>query len=349
MSSTTASTMNDLIFENINDEYGRGKFGNFNVIIMKKNGYINVTKLCKDGGKEFRKWRENKNSTEFIEEFSSDVGIPAADFLIVINSGNTNILIRGTYAHPELVPHIASWVSAKFARKVSRIVNDYFGREARLENERLKYENVNLKGENVNLMGKLEEMEKKADEERKKSDEERKKAEEERKKSDEERKKAEERYANLCKQYNITHIKLDTTHEKLDIANDRIEVMEEKLDTVAEIVVPKTKNLLTHEMFCLLKHENNNDDEFEYYAICGQIKYVKNTKNKKIKTDNMTEVLTIDCTPNTKNLLHRIKEQLKDRIQFRGNKIDRNTITERQLIKKINDINDEKYEVCDVK
>lgn len=34
--------------------------------------------------------------------------------------------IRGTYAHPDLIPHIATWASQKFALKVSKIVNEYF-------------------------------------------------------------------------------------------------------------------------------------------------------------------------------------------------------------------------------
>ena len=31
----------------------------------------------------------------------------------------------GTYAHHDLVPHIAVWISLKFAVKVSRVVNSY--------------------------------------------------------------------------------------------------------------------------------------------------------------------------------------------------------------------------------
>jgi len=60
-----------------------------------------------------------------LESFSFDLDIPKSGLLIVINSGNTDTLIRGTYAHPDLVPHIASWVSPKFAIKVSGIINKW--------------------------------------------------------------------------------------------------------------------------------------------------------------------------------------------------------------------------------
>ena len=38
-------------------------------------------------------------------------------------------MICGTYAHPDLIPHIASWASHKFARKVGRIINNYLVQE----------------------------------------------------------------------------------------------------------------------------------------------------------------------------------------------------------------------------
>jgi hypothetical protein len=37
--------------------------------------------------------------------------------------------LKGTYVHPHLAPHIASWVSPEFAVKVSQIVNSYIVRD----------------------------------------------------------------------------------------------------------------------------------------------------------------------------------------------------------------------------
>ena len=57
--------LEELVFENINEEYGWGKYGNFKVLIRKKDGYINLTKLCRDGGKEFPDWTRLKCATLF--------------------------------------------------------------------------------------------------------------------------------------------------------------------------------------------------------------------------------------------------------------------------------------------
>ena len=142
--------MNDLIFENINDEYAYGKYGDFNVIIMKKNGYINVTKLCKHGGKDFKHWVGTQQSQELFKGLKTELGIEQP-LITIRRSVVGNLLVTGTYAHPDLVPHIASWVSVKFAVMMFSIVNDQLAIER-------------LKDENVSLTAKIKEMEKKADE-----------------------------------------------------------------------------------------------------------------------------------------------------------------------------------------
>src|SRR5438552_1007288 len=95
--------------------------------MMKDNGYINITKLCKNGGKQFKHWKELKNSKEmmtfyehkinqsskadtlipFDQSISSAV-IPAdqpTNQIIVIQSvtggkGDDYDICRGTYLHP---------------------------------------------------------------------------------------------------------------------------------------------------------------------------------------------------------------------------------------------------------
>ena len=118
--------MNDckeIVFEKINDDYGYGKYGEFEVIIDLKTGYINATKLCKYGGKRFRDWLKNSESKNLVQEFTNCLGIPK-EKLLQTRTGVPNNL-RGTYVHPDLIPHIASWVSPRFCIMISRIINDW--------------------------------------------------------------------------------------------------------------------------------------------------------------------------------------------------------------------------------
>jgi len=77
----------------------------------------------------------------------------------------------------------------------------------------------------------------------------------------------------------------------------------------------------------LLRKKNfvkRNKKEYEYYAICGQVKYTNFKANKMVEEENYEEILRIEYTPNTKNLLHRLKEQNFERftIDFSSNKFN---------------------------
>jgi len=131
-------------FKDINDDYSWGKYGDFKVIIMKENGYINVTKICNDAktkngkGKKFANWKENTTASAIMKEISTVSGLLESELLISKTAGSKNLtIIRGTYAHPDLIPHIASWASPSFAVRVSKIINKYFIKKAMKEKEKL--------------------------------------------------------------------------------------------------------------------------------------------------------------------------------------------------------------------
>jgi len=130
-----------IIFEKINDTFSKGMYAGFVVLIMNKNGYVNVTKLCKNifiehkkifndaKEKEFRHWKLLDNAKELIEAISEPVRNPTNSVIVSITTGTNDL--RGTYVHPDLVPHIASWASPTIAIKISKIVNEYFANDER--------------------------------------------------------------------------------------------------------------------------------------------------------------------------------------------------------------------------
>ena len=54
--------LSEIAFEQISGNYWYGQYGDFKVIMMKDCGYVNATKLCTDGGKEFNKWARLEHS-----------------------------------------------------------------------------------------------------------------------------------------------------------------------------------------------------------------------------------------------------------------------------------------------
>jgi hypothetical protein len=129
--SNIQKTMTELIYEAVTPEYGWGKYGKFRVLIRRKDGYINSTKLCKDGGKELFHYMENKCSKELIECVVSSIDTSRDKIIQKIMIGPNDL--RGTYVHQDLIPHIASWVSSRFAVQISIILRQW--RALSAENE----------------------------------------------------------------------------------------------------------------------------------------------------------------------------------------------------------------------
>ncbi|AVL94355.1 putative KilA-N domain-containing protein [Megavirus vitis] len=146
----------NIIFENINEKFAVGKFGDFEVIINRDNGYINATQLCKDCGERFSNWKRNDKSNELINALLKQLNSRAQNRvaensrtqkraaekideskIIMEIKGGKLIKIRGTYVHPKLIINIASWCSTEYSLKVSDIMMEYHTKEAVEEKEKL--------------------------------------------------------------------------------------------------------------------------------------------------------------------------------------------------------------------
>ena len=86
-----------------------------------EDGYINITNLCKAGGKEFKHWNSLGKTKAFLKALSTAVGIPTA-ILIQLGTGSkfgTTEETTGTWVHPQVAINIAQWISPQFDVKVS--------------------------------------------------------------------------------------------------------------------------------------------------------------------------------------------------------------------------------------
>jgi cell division protein FtsB len=174
--------MEDIKIVDINDDYVSGKYANFEIIIMKRNNYINATKLCNSinliegTNKKFKKWKIISRTQELLDELQEHVNqiYPANSESenecdnkrnLMITMKNLESKLSGTYVHPDLIPDIASWCSPRFALKVSRI-NKYYNNKTIQEkdvvvkklnkiikeNDKLSDQIDNLKDQNTNLI-----------------------------------------------------------------------------------------------------------------------------------------------------------------------------------------------------
>jgi hypothetical protein len=282
----TTNLITKLAYENIDDTYSKARYGSFEVFMNMKTGYINATKLCADGGKLLKNWSANKNSQELIIECLESHGLGSQPVTMSV-SGGQNTTIRGTYAHPDLIPHIASWVSPKFAIKVSKIVNDFLIREREEEIRRLT-------GEKSELVKMLEESEKRRKEDHKESL---------------------KMLEDMKKQNEKTDQKLDDAHKKLDKADNdiedlqcKVEIVSERLDIVIDEVVPPCPVVELREEIGIWKL-NDKSSKFTHKVFCRQIKTAHIARSRLLKEfPNATLFREINPSPNSKNFLHNLKD-----------------------------------------
>ncbi|CCU56499.1 N1R/p28-like protein [Mythimna separata entomopoxvirus 'L'] len=148
------SSLNDICYEKIKDSFYYGLFSDFKLIIDKNTGYFNATKLCKDGGRRFKKWLENYKSKELIRYIDDNTPSPNSGRVCVYdnfnikyknnviyeiyfkNNDKINDIVSGTYVSKDLVLSISIWISNEFYIKCSNIIENYY-----INDFKLKYEN----------------------------------------------------------------------------------------------------------------------------------------------------------------------------------------------------------------
>jgi hypothetical protein len=90
------------------------------IVMREEDGYINVSELCKAGGKAFKHWNVNDRSKAFLTVLKRSVGIPTDLLISSIMTGPNET--RGTWAHPQVAINIAQWISPEFDVQVSKWV-----------------------------------------------------------------------------------------------------------------------------------------------------------------------------------------------------------------------------------
>lgn len=155
-----ALDLRDVIYEDINDTYARGKIGPFDLIMNKTNGYFNASKMCsdaiamKESKQDFNEWTRTGRSKRVQNEVSKVYpGFPPNDLLKKVTNVPTEL--RGWYVHPRLVIPIANWISPRFEIMASAIVSNYYVKDFIAEKDTLIKEQKRELGEHVSTINDL--------------------------------------------------------------------------------------------------------------------------------------------------------------------------------------------------
>jgi hypothetical protein len=294
-----------ITFQSVDNEYEWGTYFDFKVLIMSRNGYVNATKMCNDEGKKFRYWLENQTSKDYISYVQSVEDIPAD--LIMIKNGVGSNDYRGTYVHPDLITHIAFWISSSFAHKVTKIMKEYNKKEENMKHSitiKEKDETIDKQAiENMSLKDML-------------------------KKTLENTERILSKNNDLSIEMSKLSLDNQITHEMLNIVvEDRVVKPEDK-DSTSSIVI----------------YESIDQGPNMFYIFRVQKRGLK-AALKRYKADNPNAIkfYEIEYNPNSINYYQRFKQKYKNEIRSYYNKFELLGITKDQLKEFIEEINNEKY------
>jgi len=122
-------------------------------IIVREDGYINLTQLCKAGNKEFSNWLKNKNTEAYLMVLSSSLRIRRDNLIKYETGSNEN---RATWGHPQAAINIAQWISPQFDVQVSKWIFELnVTGKVEFGNEKSNKELENLYQEKINLQNRL--------------------------------------------------------------------------------------------------------------------------------------------------------------------------------------------------
>ncbi len=154
---TNQNFVNDIENKNIenNDKKTENLVINAQTITyMYINNYINVTELCKAGGKKFSDWIFLDSTKELIEELEKNTNTEKS--IIINNDGkpvslfkksnkkNTDKFYQDLWIHPDLAIQLAQWIGPKFALQICSWVRTLYSvsKVEIAKNKMIKQENI---------------------------------------------------------------------------------------------------------------------------------------------------------------------------------------------------------------
>lgn len=135
----------------------KGDDGEMITEMRKSDGYINATKLCQSSGKPSKTWSNYikvEGHKAYIHELESALTIGRA--LLIQSSATGSYEDRGTWVHPRIATHLAQWISAIFAVKVSGLIDRYVRGDITTEESHAAANIVNRSSNTVTLATDIE-------------------------------------------------------------------------------------------------------------------------------------------------------------------------------------------------
>jgi hypothetical protein len=326
------SSLNDVCYKQISENFYYGMFGDFQLVIDKDTGYFNAAKLCALGGKDFFDWKRLNRTRRLFKQLQA--GSDGKRLVYEVRTSNKSLIekqISGQYVQKDLFLDLASWVSTDFYIRCNKIVIDYFVREYTAMNIRTKTEKIKeLELHTKNLELKLKQKADADKEQLAKLDEIIKQIMESKNvvKAD-----APQDSTTALLKSLLQHLcrKVETVEQQNDEILEKVETVQSRLDIKDE---EHLEQLPSQERLVLVKR---NDEDYPYQMIVAQRVSVKSKlrSQNSMYTDVKVMLDVPICSETSKTLLSEMTNRLKRQgveIKYRKISLENSRVTEDELV-----------------
>lgn len=108
----------------VNDGFVKVSSGGLDIIINERNGFFNVTQLCRSRGE---KKLSSYNNSKVKKNLKIVLTCYYGELSHKVNPNNIYPCVAGTYFHPALFLDLASWLSPESYVHSAIVINDFFG------------------------------------------------------------------------------------------------------------------------------------------------------------------------------------------------------------------------------
>lgn len=308
-------------FESIDKHFSKGKYLGIEIIFMKKNNYVNaskivlqhnkrIDKLIQDGKtpfenkKKFNSWKEQEGVIRYIKYLSNKLNIDAEDF--IENPENLPNNLSGSYIHKFLLVDFVGWLSNDMKYDIRKIVDEYNDKQNLKEKNKL----IKEKDDKIdNLQSIIERLESKIESSNKETN---KQFEKTNKKIDlftKENKKLHKKSQSQLKQ--IKYACKDRVTSPSNNKHDNIFAIFKKNMDIDDKFIYKNKNGKKIKVI--------NPDYYEYIVVrTKRCNYNSRKKQLKEEYENLELILYLEDIPNANKFYHYATEKLSEYMDVFG-------------------------------
>ena len=106
------------------EEFVKGTYNGIEIYIRKSDGFINATRLCNSGGRDFSTFKRSqrwRKIIQYYEKFECQKGLQNCRSLYELKKGYN--LMQGQYINPDLIHFVAEWISIEYSFIVKHIMD----------------------------------------------------------------------------------------------------------------------------------------------------------------------------------------------------------------------------------